>query len=199
MRRLLVILGAIGVSLLSTNLTALAAVTQNINQHPVGGSGIQGRVEVSDTGSSLMISATATGLNPAHQYFSLIYTLASHPGGIVEGKTLPPTSNAIAPCDAFNQAGQTTVDFAQMLVGFWTVNADGTGTLNVVKSASGNSQEDFWPAQFVQFLEAPPFFFVPHSNSYAAIGTWSTISIRDANLQFALQACGEAQGTGSGA
>jgi len=49
----------------------------------------------------------------------------------------------------------------------------------------------------VAFLEHM-FGFVPHSNSYAPIGTWSTMSIRDANLNFALQACGEAQGTGSG-
>jgi len=78
-----------------------------------------------------------------------------------------------------------------------TLDAVRTGPLDVVKSSTGNSQENFWPAPFVAFLEHM-FGFVPHSNSYAPIGTWSTMSIRDANLNFALQACGEAQGTGSG-
>jgi hypothetical protein len=196
MKRLLFVLSLVGVALLSGNLTGFAAVTQDINQHPVGGSGIEGRVHVTDTGSSLIIQATATGLNPAHGYFSLIYTLGSHPGGISQSQTLPLTGNAIAPCSALNQNGMDTITTAQMLGGFWTVHADGTGTLDVVKSRTGNSQEDFWPAPFVGFLEAA-FGFVPHSNSYAAIGTWSTMSIRDANLNFALQACGEAQGTGS--
>lgn len=197
MRRLVLGVGAVVVALVSANLTGFAALTQDINQHPVGGSGIQGRVEVTDTGSSLIIHDTATGLNPAHAYFSLIYTLGSHPGGISESTTPSPTSSAIPACNALNQNGMDTITVAQMLGGFWTVNADGTGTLDVVKSATGNSQEDFWPAPFVAFLEAA-FGFVPHSNSYAPIGTWSTMSIRDANLNFALQACGEAQGTGSG-
>ncbi len=197
MKRLLLVLSAVAVALVSANLTGFAALTQDINQHPVGGSGIQGRVEVTDTGSSLIIHAVATGLNPAHAYFSLIYTLGSHPGGISESTTPQATSNALAPCADLNQAGNSTITVAQMLVGFWTVNPDGTGTLDVAKSATGNSQEDFWPAPFVGFLEAT-FGFVPHSNSYAPIGTWSTMSIRDANLGFALQACGEAQGTGSG-
>ncbi len=194
MKRLLLVLSVVGVGLISANLSGFAALTQDINQHPVGGSGIQGRVEVTDTGSSLIIHDAATGLNPAHAYFSLIYTLGSHPGG---SQSAPSTSTAIPACDAVNQNGMDTITVAQMLVGFWTVNADGTGTLDVVKSATGDSQEDFWPAPFVGFLEST-FGFVPHSNSYAPIGTWSTMSIRDANLGFALQACGEAQGTGSG-
>ncbi len=197
MKRLFIALSTVGLALVSTSSTGFAAVTQDINQHPVGGSGIQGRVEVTDTGSSLIIHATATGLNPAHGYFSLIYTLGSHPGGPSGNSTPPATSNAIAPCDAFNQAGNSTIDFAQMLVGFWSVKPDGTGTLDAVKSSTGNSQESFWPKPFVEFIKAQ-FGFVPHSNSYAAIGTWSTMSIRDVTLNFALQACGEAQGTGSG-
>jgi len=197
MKRLFITLSTVGLALVSTNLTGFAALTQDISQHPVGGSGIQGRVEVTDTGSSLVIHATATGLNPAHGYFSLIYTLASHPGGISESSSPPATSNAIPPCAGLNQAGNSNISVAQMLVGFWTVKPDGSGTLDVVKSSTGNSQENFWPAPFVVFLEHM-FGFVPHSNSYAPIGTWSTMSIRDANLNFALQACGEAQGTGSG-
>ncbi len=67
MKRVFIALSTVGLALVSTDLTGFAALTQDINQHQVGGSGIQGRVEVTDTGSSLIIHDTATGLNPAQR------------------------------------------------------------------------------------------------------------------------------------
>jgi len=177
--------------LLVSSLAAGAATTATANQHPVGGSGIQGRVLFTDNGSTLTVDATATGLTPHVPYFSLIYTLGSHPGGVAEGKSLPPTSNAIPPCDDFNQAGTSTIDTTQMVIGFWRNNDNGTGTLHAVKTATGNSQDGL-------FLSIPgvadalkSFGYVFGANSYSPIGNWSTVSIRDASNNFALVACGE--------
>lgn len=177
------------VAIVISTTTASAATSQEVNQHPVDGSGIQGRITVVDTGSSNVIDGTATGLNPAHHYFSLLYTLGSHPGGPSESKTLPSGSNAIPACGALNQAGLTTIDTNQMVVGFWSVNADGTGTIHDVKTTHLNSQDPFFIATGVApVLES--FGYVFGANSYAPAGTWATISIRDADLGFALQACG---------
>ncbi len=177
--------------LLAASLAAGATTTATANQHPIGGSGIQGRVLFTDNGSTLTVDATATGLTPHVPYFSLIYTLGSHPGGVSETQTLPATSNAIPPCDDLNQAGISTITTNQMVIGFWRNNNDGTGTLHDVKSATANSQDPL-------FLSIPGvaaalmhFGYVFGGNSYSPIGNWSTVSIRDASNNFALVACGE--------
>lgn len=186
--RWLSLLAALAAVLVGT-VSASAATVQEVNQHPVGGSGIQGNITVVDTGSSNVIDGTATGLNPAHHYFSLFYTVGSHPGGPAEGASLPATSNAIHACDDLNQAGTSTVDVNQMVVGFWRVNPDGTGAIHDVKTASGNSQDPiFMTPGIKEALTA--FGYVFGANSYAPAGTWTTMSIRDADLGFALVACG---------
>jgi len=186
----LTVLATIAILLVSS-VVAGATTTATANQHPIGGSGIQGRVVFTDNGATLTVDGTATGLTPHVPYFSLIYTLASHPGGVSEAKTLPPTSNAIAPCADLNQAGTSNIDTTQMVIGFWTNHNDGSGTLHAVKSATGNSQDPL-------FLSIPgvadalrSFGYVFGGNSYSPIGNWSTVSIRDASNNFALVACGE--------
>src|SRR5712691_3335355 len=185
----LTVLATIAILLVSS-LAAGATTTATANQHPIGGSGIQGSVLFTDNGSTLTVDGTATGLTPHVPYFSLIYTLGSHPGGVSETKTLPRTSNAIAACADLNQAGTSTIDATQMVVGFWKNNNDGTGVLHVVKSAHGNSQEGLWIALGLKSV-FESFGVVFGGNSYSPIGNWSTISIRDASNNFALVACGE--------
>ena len=176
--------------LLAASLGAGATTTATANQHPIDGSGIQGRVVFTDNGSTLTVDGTATGLTPHVPYFSLIYTLSSHPGGVSESMTLPSTSNAIPACADLNQAGASTIDPTQMVVGFWKNNDDGTGTLQVVKSAHGNSQEPLWIFLGLKSL-FEDFGVVFGGNSYSPIGNWSTVSIRDVANNFALVACGE--------
>jgi hypothetical protein len=190
MKKFLVLICLVSGGLLTANLTAFASITQFVDQHPVGGSGIQGHIMVIDTGTSQIIHGTATGLNPAHPYFSLIYTLGSHPGGISESMTLPSTSNAIPPCGGLNQQGASTINTNQMVVGFWQVNPDGTGTLDDVKSATGNSQDPLFMSIPGVAAALESFGYVFGANSYAPTGTWATMSIRDAAQNFALQACG---------
>lgn len=89
--------------------------------HATDGSGIQGRMVFLDTGSpqtGLMVSGTATGLDPTQTYFSLIYDVGALPGGPA----------ACVP------AGNPPLTGTQMGVGFWLVGADGTGTLFAVKT-----------------------------------------------------------------
>lgn len=200
MKRMLV-LAATVVALLSWPTTALAASTASANQHPVGGSGIQGRITFADDGSSLTVDGTATGLTPHTPYFSLIYGAGIGPGGVSESKTLPPTSQAIPACNGVNRDGVSTITDTQMVVGFWVNNNDGTGSLHAVKTMHGNSQDPLFkslpgppgfPGSFFDFIQLA-FGYEAHGdlNSYAAIGpTWRTISIRDASNNFALVACG---------
>ncbi|MCI0416775.1 hypothetical protein L0222_28740 [bacterium] len=121
--------------------------TGSSEQHPINQSGIRGEILFLDTGNSstgLIISGTATGLDPAASYISLRYDRGSVPGGPV----------ACEPTDGLTAA--------QMFVGFWTVNSDGTGSI------------------FAQLA----------GDTYTPLTDIGTISIRLAS-DGSLQACGE--------
>src|SRR5262245_3942301 len=142
---LMVLMGAVfSVALYAAILTGHASLHQ-INQ-----SGINAEVHIADTGTVLKVLGVATGLNPHHAYVSLIYGEGSVPGGPSACEPTPNLNN--------------TLTFSQMVVGFWAVEPDGSGTL-VVPAKTGAD--------------------------YAPVTNAGTISIRDANLGFALQACGE--------
>ncbi len=176
--------------LFATALVASATLTATAEQHPIGGSNILGRVQFVDDGSTLTVDATATGLKSNTPYFSLIYTAGSDPGGVAEGKVLPPSSSAISPCADMNRAGVSLITTTQMVLGLWKNNNDGTGALHTVKSKTGNSQDPLFIALGLKpVLES--FGYVFGGNSYTPInGTWTTVSIRDASQNFALVACG---------
>ena len=200
MKRIPFVVVAALLALLVFSTSALAASNATANQHPVGGSGIQGRITFTDNGSSLTVDGTSTGLMPGVPYFSLIYGAGVGPGGVGEGKTLPPTSSAIPACNDFNRDGVSTITITQMVVGFWVNHNDGTGTLHVVKSANGNSEDPLFKslpgpppfATFFDFIQAAFGYEAKGDvNSYAPIGpTWKTISIRDGSNNFNLVACG---------
>ncbi len=85
-------------------------------QHPIDNSGIQGHIFIVDTGNSvggLIVLGTATGLVTTAPYLSLLYDNGSVPGG--PNACEPSSPDPLTP--------------AQMFVGFWTVDADGTGFL----------------------------------------------------------------------
>jgi hypothetical protein len=199
MKKIPLVVAAALLALLVGSTSAFAASTATANQHPVGGSGIQGSITFNDNGSALTVDGTSTGLTPHVPYFSLIYGAGVGPGGVAENNTLPPTSDAIAACNDFNRSGVSTITITQMVVGFWVNHNDGTGTLHAVKSASGNSQDPLFKtimvAPGVTFFDFIQQMFGYETNgdvnSYAPIGpTWRTISIRDGSNNFALVACG---------
>ncbi len=189
MRRLTTLVPLIIVILFLSAVSAGATATATAEQHPVGGSGIHGLIHFTDNGSTLTVDGSATGLTPRVPYFSLIYTLGSDPGGVSENKS-PRPGNSLPACDDLNRAGASTVTPTQMAVGFWLNHNDGTGTLHVVKSTHGNSQEPLWISLGLQSA-FESFGVVFGGNSYSPIGMWRTISIRDAANNFALVACGE--------
>ena len=67
----------------------------------------------------MFVLGVATGLNPASQYRSLLYDNGSVPGG----------PDACEP-----SSSPSPLSFAQMFVGAWTVDADGTGTIVAKKT-----------------------------------------------------------------
>lgn len=102
---------------------AVADEIGHARQHPINQSGIQGHIFFVDTGTNaanngLIVMGTATGLDPTKAYVSLLYDNGSFPGGpaACEPSTPDPLTGA------------------QMFVGAWVVNADGTGSLFVRKT-----------------------------------------------------------------
>ncbi len=117
----------IGLLLLTLPLLA-SAVSDNqasgeARIHSIDQSEIQGRALFLDTGSAdtgLVVSATATGLDPNQGYISLVYDIGAVSGG----------PSACVPSPA------STLGFQKMFVGTWVVNPDGTGRLFAVKTGS---------------------------------------------------------------
>lgn len=193
MRRLLLGSAISAFALIMNATVGFASSTADAQQHPIGGSGIHGDIHFTDTGSSLIVDGTATGLTPNKPYFSLIYSVGVGPGGIAENKTVP--GSAIPACAGVDRQGQSAITATQMVIGLWQNNNDGTGTIHDVKSKApiGNSQDPL----FI-FLGLKPvlesFGYVFGDGSYAPLdGTWRTVSIRDASNNFALVACGLVQ------
>jgi len=86
------------------------ATTAQALQHPVNQSGVMGEISFTETGTGLLVTGTATGLQPSFgRYVSLVYDLGSVPGG--------PT------------VCEPTVELDGMVVGIWAVDANGNGTL----------------------------------------------------------------------
>ena len=101
--------------------TASQRVTGGANLHQIDGSGINARIRFVDNGdptAGLEVSGTATGLDPTQAYLSLVYDRGAKPSG--PSACVPSSPGALSQ--------------SQMFVGFWQVNSDGTGTLQVTKS-----------------------------------------------------------------
>ena len=90
-------------------------------------SGIDAEFSFTDDGGTLTTTGTATGMNPADFYVSLIYDNRSVPGG----------PNACEP--AIFDASDPDFILPTMFIGVWIVDADGNGTLNAVNTEGGVS------------------------------------------------------------
>ena len=89
---------------------ASAESTGFVNQHQIDQSGVKGNLVFLDTeDTGMLVTGVATGLDPGLSYVTLLYDRRSVPSG----------PNACLPSSA-----------GPMFVNFWTVNADGTGTLD---------------------------------------------------------------------
>ena len=112
MKQLLVILILASLAVVaSVTVGAQGGVTARANQHPVNQSGVRGKISFTQTGAGLMVTGTATGLEPSTvgRYVTLVYDLGSVPGG----------PNVCEP----------TAPIAGMFVGIWASDAAGNGLL----------------------------------------------------------------------
>src|SRR5262245_55791115 len=88
--------------------------------HQINGSGIEAAVVFRDDGVALTVKGVASGMTPGQAYVSLLYGRGSAADG---PKACEPTAN---PNESLN--------FPQMLVGMWVVDASGNGTLDAAKT-----------------------------------------------------------------
>ncbi len=146
MRKLFLAGAALAVVLITFASTALAStITGAANLHPIDNSGIQANITFTDNGTTLTVNGTATGLVPKQTYFTLVYDVGSKPSGPAACEP-PPTND------------QTE---AQMIVGFWVNNGDGTGTLHAAKSGpSYVALSDIHTTSVRHVVGAPPEGFI---------------------------------------
>lgn len=110
MRNLVIAVAAAAITAIPVYADHSPTVTAQATQHPLNQSGVQGRIDFTSVPGGLLVTGTATGLQPSiGRYVSLVYDLGSVPGG--------PT------------ACEPTVELAGMFVGIWAVDALGNGIL----------------------------------------------------------------------
>ena len=103
----------------------IEAVMGSANPHQIDSSGVQARIQFVDDGTMLMVIGTATGLDPNESYLSNIYDIRSAPGG---AEACEPT---------IFDPGDPDFILPTMFLGFWTVDADGSGTLFAINTNFG--------------------------------------------------------------
>jgi hypothetical protein len=119
MRRLVISLAIAVTAAFGAQVVALAeSTTGAANLHQFEGSGVAGTMTYVDTGATLTVDGAANGLTPGQTYLSLFYDNGSKPAGK----------------DPCSPSSRDNISFPQMIIGFWKVNPDGTGSLHVVKA-----------------------------------------------------------------
>jgi len=110
MRKLVIAVAATASIAIPVYANHSPTVTVQATQHPVNQSGVKGRIDFTSVPSGLLVTGTATGLQPSFgRYVSLVYDLGSVSGG--------PT------------ACEPTVELDGMFVGIWAVDALRNGIL----------------------------------------------------------------------
>ena len=134
-KRSLALAGVLAAGLVAPVLTgALAAdsgsphakpKTGKATLHQIDESGVKARMQFVDDGTMLTVSGMAAGLDPAESYVTLIYDNGSLPGGpsACQPTIFDPTDPGFL--------------LMTMFIGFWTVDADGRGTLKAINTNGG--------------------------------------------------------------
>lgn len=142
---------------------ASGVATGRAQLHPVNQSGVKGVITFVDDGTKLEIVGTARGLDPARTYRSLIYDIKSPPGGPegCEPAIFDPTDPGFL--------------LPTMLIGLWSVDQAGSGTLAATNILNTND---------------------PSNRAYVPLGKFKSVSIRDVGINggrgpTAIVACGE--------
>jgi hypothetical protein len=82
MRKLVIVLAAATIAAIPVYGDHSPTVTAQATQHTVNQSGVQGRIDFTSVPGGLLVTGTATGLQPSiGRYVTLVYDLGSVPGG----------------------------------------------------------------------------------------------------------------------
>ncbi|MCZ6653257.1 MAG: hypothetical protein O7D91_09555 [Planctomycetota bacterium] len=129
--------------------------------HPIDGSGVHANIVFVDDGTTLVVSGTATGLDPDESYLTLIYDNGSVPGG---PDACGPT--IFDPTDPGFLLGT-------MVIGSWTVDAEGNGSLSAINTNFGADYvrlNQFRSTSVRRMLGPPPVLGAPPPTELVACG-----------------------------
>ena len=126
--------------------TGDAVQTAHANLHSMNQSEVKAAIDFVDDGTSLFVIGTATGLDPAQTYLTLIYDNGALPGG----------PNACLP--TIFDPGDPEFLLDRMVVGPWIVDADGNGSLSAINTNFGADYVpiDLFRAASVRRVLGPP-------------------------------------------
>ena len=156
----------------------LETIMGKANLSQTDNSGVKASIQFVDDGTMLMVIGTATGLNPNESYLSNIYDIRSAPGG---PEACRPT---------IFDPGDPDFILPTMFLGFWTVDADGSGTLFAINTNFGL---DYVPLDKIgtvsvrRFVAPPMFPGAPPVTELVACGNvaeqgTTDVSVGKANL-----------------
>lgn len=149
------------VNKLADALSSSMVATGNANLRPIGESDVAAKINFVDDGTTLMVTGTAIGLDPAESYLSNIYdigSLSSGPDACVPTIFDPQDPDFILPT---------------MFLGFWEVDQDGNGKLIAINTNAG---ADYVPLDKIGtvsirlFIAPPPAPGAPPVTELAACG-----------------------------
>ncbi len=129
--------------------------------HPIDRSGVHANIVFVDDGTTLVVSGTATGLDPNESYLTLIYDNGSVPGG----------PDACAPT-IFDPTDPGFL-LGTMVIGSWTVDAEGNGSLSAINTNFGADYvrlNQFRSTSVRRVLGPPPVPGAPPPTELVACG-----------------------------
>ncbi len=135
------------------------------NLHPMNQSGVKARIDFVDDGTTLFVTGTADGLDPTQIYLTLIYDNGALPGG----------PNACRP--TIFDPGDPEFLLDRMVVGPWSVDANGNGTLSAINTNFGADHVPiglFRAASVRRVLGPPPVPGAPPPTELVACGHVAT-------------------------
>ena len=128
---------------------------------PMDRSGVHANIVFVDDGTTLVVSGTATGLDPAESYLTLIYDNGSVPGGpdACEPTIFDPTDPGFL--------------LGTMVIGSWAVDAEGNGSLSAINTNFGANYvalDQFRSTSVRRVLGPPPVPGAPPPTELVACG-----------------------------
>ncbi len=149
----------------SSRADGFSELSAMANVHPMNDSGVQARIDFVDDGATLFVTGVADGLDPTQTYLTLIYDNGALPGG----------PNACRP--TIFDPGDPEFLLNRMVVGSWSVDGNGNGTLSAINTNFGADYVPiglFRAASVRRVLGPPPAPGAPPPTELVACGHVAT-------------------------